>query len=495
MKKITSILIANRAEISCRVIKSAREMGIKTYSLYTSGEENLPHVKMADVALSLGEGSLAETYLNQDKIISFMREHQISALHPGYGFLSENTSFAKKLIEAGFIFIGPSIPAITLMGSKTESKKRLEKIKTPLIPGYHGDSQEPDFLFNEAKKIGFPVLIKASAGGGGKGMREVHAEKDFFESLESAKREAKNAFSDDKVLLEKLILKPRHIEVQVFSDTHGNHVHLFERECSIQRRHQKIIEETPSPALSEKLRQEICLSAVAIAKEISYLGAGTVEYILDQKGDFYFLEMNTRLQVEHPITEMITGLDLVKWQIMIAEGQKLPLAQKEISSKGHAFEIRLYAEDPSNNFFPSIGKILELKLPEVYGLRSDLGYEVGTEISLNFDPMIGKIIVYDLDREKSLKKMQYVLSQLRVIGVKNNIYYLEKIFNHQEFIKGNISTHFISEYQNELLEAQVPLELIAEMIATLEFKGQRNQVIKSTSISPWQSLIDFRNVP
>ncbi len=497
VKKIHSILIANRAEISCRVIKTAREMGIKTYSIYVQGEEKLPHVSMADVALCLGEGSLAETYLNQDKIIKLMKEHQIDALHPGYGFLSENVHFAAKLIEAGLIFIGPSIPAITLMGSKTESKKRLEKIKTPLIPGYHGDEQDPDFLYQEAKKIGFPVLIKASAGGGGKGMREVHHENDFHEFLEAAKREAKNAFSDDKVLLEKLIIKPRHIEVQVFSDSHGNHMHLFERECSIQRRHQKIIEETPSTALSEKLRREICESAVSIAREISYLGAGTVEFILDQSGHFYFLEMNTRLQVEHPITEMITGLDLVRLQILIAEGQKIPFKQEDIKSNGHAFEVRLYAEDPDHHFFASIGKILKMDFPDVYGLRLDLGYVEGTDISLSFDPMIGKIIVHDLNRELSLKKMLYVLQNMRVVGVKNNIAYLEKIFSHPKFKSGEISTHFIKEFGAELAQKKLSHQELAMIFAKLELSAIKDvsQLDKaSPKLTPWQHLKSFRNV-
>src|SRR5690606_34183389 len=363
--KIKKILVANRGEIALRVLKTAKEMGIKIVTIYAEDDKNLPHALFSDEAYSLGQGPLSETYLNKHKIIDIAKKSGADAIHPGYGFLSENAEFCSMVEKAGIIFIGPTSESIILMGDKIGSKVALEKINIPMIPGYHGDNQEISFLETKAKEIGFPVLIKASAGGGGKGMRIVQEESELRDAISGAKSEALKAFSNDKVLIEKYIVNPRHIEVQLMSDTHGNHLHFFERECSIQRRYQKVVEETPAPNLSDDLRKRICETAAEISKGINYRGAGTVEFILTPDGKFYFLEMNTRLQVEHPVTEMVTGHDLVRYQILVAEGEKLNLKQSDIKQNGHAIECRIYAEDPDNDFMPSrseerrVGKVCE----------------------------------------------------------------------------------------------------------------------------------------
>tara|TARA_Y100000590_G_scaffold470768_1_gene669797 strand:- start:22835 stop:24328 length:1494 start_codon:yes stop_codon:yes gene_type:complete len=496
VNKIKKILIANRGEIAVRVAQTCRELGIKTISLYTPEETELPHSSIGDESFNLGEGALSETYLNQDLIISTAKELGADAIHPGYGFLSENSSFAKKVVAAGLIFIGPAPASIELMGDKKTSKQEMEKIGAPLIPGYHGDEQDGDFLKAEASKIGYPVLIKASAGGGGKGMRIVRGESEFEEALASAKREAQNAFGNDIVLIEKFIVNPRHIEVQVFGDSHGNCVHLFERECSIQRRHQKIIEESPSPALTPKVREAITKSAVDIAAGINYLGAGTVEFIYDEDDSFYFLEMNTRLQVEHPVTEMITGQDLVEWQIKVAAGEKLPLKQEEITCRGHAVELRIYAEDPDNGFLPSIGKLNIVGEAKLRNVRLDTGYTDGNEIGVSFDPMLAKLIGWADSREKAITKVRESLNDYPFLGLKTNREYLGRVLEHKMFIKGETFTHFVETYSEDLKKPELSDEEVAKLIGAKHMAGNKSSVRKSSSTENyncWTQLSGFRN--
>ncbi|NUM43029.1 MAG: ATP-grasp domain-containing protein, partial [Leptospiraceae bacterium] len=394
-KKIKKILIANRGEIAARVIQTCKKMGILSVAVYSDADRDSPFVKLADESVYIGESEARESYLNIPKIIDACKSTKADAVHPGYGFLSENPDFANSLIKENIEFIGPTIHAIQVMGDKIGSRIEMEKANVPVVPGYNGENQDSEHLLLKAKEIGFPVMIKASAGGGGKGMRRVENENEFFESLTSAKREALNFFKNDKVLLERYVKSPRHIEFQVFGDKHGNVEHIFERECSIQRRHQKVVEESPAEKLSESLRKKMGDVAVRAAKSIGYLGAGTVEFILGEGGEFYFLEMNTRLQVEHPVTEMVTGLDLVELQIRIAEGHPLYFSmdkEKSPKQKGHAIEVRIYAEDPQNNFLPSIGKIEKVVFPEGDGIRLDNGVEEGSEVSMFYDPMIAKLI-------------------------------------------------------------------------------------------------------
>ncbi len=475
-KKIKKILIANRGEIALRVIRSAKNMGIKTITIFTEDERQLPHAKMGDECVLLGNGALKETYLNQELIISIAKKYGADAIHPGYGFLSEKEDFAKKVVANGLIFIGPTPESISLMGDKKTSKEKIVDLKVPSIPGYHGNNQNPETLLIEAKKIGFPVLIKASAGGGGKGMRIVLSEQTFLENLEGAKREALNAFSDETVLIEKYITSPRHIEVQVLSDSHGNHLHLFERECSIQRRYQKIVEESPSTALSKDLRARICNAAVSITKGINYLGAGTVEFILDTDGSFYFLEMNTRLQVEHPITEMVTGLDLVEWQIKIAEGEKISFAQNDLKQNGHAIEVRLYAEDPDNNFLPSIGKIEYIGDLENLDARLDCGYEEGNSVTIAFDPMLSKLVVWAQSRPLAIEKMLNALDKIYFYGeeLKTNRDYLKRILSTDEFSDGKTYTHFVETYKEKLTKKDLCSENLGASIFAYMISNHSN---------------------
>lgn len=496
-KKIKKILIANRGEIALRVIQTAKEMGIETVTLYTEEEKGLPHASAGDQSFSLGSGALKETYLNQKKIIEIAKSCGADAIHPGYGFLSEKSSFAKLIQENDLIFIGPSAQSIDLMGDKKTSKIKILELGVPSIPGYHGDNQEESHLAFEAKRIGFPVLIKASAGGGGKGMRIVEDEKDFKAALEGAKRESLNAFGDDTVLLEKYITSPRHIEIQVMSDKHGNHFHLFERECSIQRRYQKIVEESPSPAVTSELRTKMTQAALKITNGINYVGAGTIELILDTDGQFYFLEMNTRLQVEHPVTEMVTGLDLVKLQILVAQGEKLPFKQDDIRQHGHAIEVRLYAEDPDNNFLPSIGTIKKIGKPTLRGTRLDCGYSDGNEVSISFDPMLAKLLSWGETRDLAADKLNLTLNEVVFLGLKTNRHYLKRILMLPEFRQSKTFTHFVKTYEENLKPKKKSKEQIALAIAAAILNGKSNGTVDENLFNlkdSWSALVGLRNV-
>lgn len=502
MKKIKKILIANRGEIALRVILTAREMGIKTVTLYTDEEKSLPHSSAGDESFCLGSGALKDTYLNQQKIIDIAKACGADAIHPGYGFLSEKASFARLVRESGLIFIGPTPESIDLMGDKKRSKIKIQQLGVPSIPGYHGDNQEVIHLISEAHKIGFPVLIKASAGGGGKGMRIVERESEFQAALEGAKRESLNAFGDDTVLLEKYITSPRHIEIQVMSDQHGNHFHLFERECSIQRRYQKIVEESPSPAVSPELRAKMTEAAIKITSGIDYIGAGTIELILDTDGKFYFLEMNTRLQVEHPVTEMVTGLDLVQLQILVAQGEKLPFKQDEITQKGHAIEVRLYAEDPDNDFLPSIGQIKKIGKTSLRHTRLDCGYVDGNEVSISFDPMLAKLISWGENRNLAADKLDLALNEVVFLGVKTNRDYLKRILGLSEYREGLTFTHFVKTYEEKLKPKKKSQEDRALAIAAAIFNGKTNSLKTSVgsalaateNLDVWNGLMGFRNI-
>jgi 3-methylcrotonyl-CoA carboxylase alpha subunit len=440
------VLIANRGEIAIRIMATCREMGIRTVAIYSAADYNARHVREADEAYFIGPAPATQSYLRIDTILDVARQSGAEAIHPGYGFLSENVHFVEECKKAGIVLIGPPASAMQLMGSKIAAKQLAHSVGAPTIPGYNGENQADTSLITEAKRIGFPLLIKASAGGGGKGMRIVYAITDFEEHLASARREALASFGDSTVFLERLIQKPRHIEMQVLGDTFGNLIHLGERECSIQRRHQKIVEESPSVALTPALREEMGATAVRIAKAAGYVNAGTLEFLLDTDNHFYFLEMNTRLQVEHPVTEFVTGINLVRHQLQIAAGQPLSLTQEQISARGHAIEVRLYAEDPENNFLPSTGTVSCFIKPEGPGLRIDSGIESNDEISQFYDPMIAKLIVYGEDRTSAIQRLQAALKQLAIFGVKTNAQLLLSIAEHPAFQAGFTYTNFLEEY-------------------------------------------------
>jgi len=462
------ILIANRGEIACRVIKTARRMGIRTVAVYSEADANARHVRLADEAVLLGPAAARESYLVADKIIEACQRTGAQAVHPGYGFLSENEEFAEALAQAGIVFIGPPAAAIHAMGSKSEAKKLMGTANVPLTPGYHGDDQRPTLLHAEAEKIGYPVLIKAAAGGGGKGMRLVEKSEDFPDALASCKREALSSFGDDHVLIEKYITKPRHVEIQVFADTLGNCVYLFERDCSVQRRHQKVLEEAPAPGMSEARRREMGEAAVAAAKAVGYVGAGTVEFIANQDGSFFFMEMNTRLQVEHPVTEMITGQDLVEWQLRVAAGQPLPLKQEQLEIRGHALEARIYAEDANKGFLPATGKLVRLVPPaESINVRVDTGVEEGDEITPFYDPMIAKLIVWDETRDGALARMRKALADYRVAGLTTNIDFLSRLVACPAFAKADLDTGLIERQKDFLFPAAQPVPRDALLVATV----------------------------
>jgi len=493
------ILIANRGEIACRVIKTARRLGVATVAVYSEADANARHVRLADEAVLIGPAAARESYLVGEHILDVARRTGAEAIHPGYGFLSENEEFAEACEKAGVVFIGPPASAIRAMGSKSAAKALMGAAGVPLTPGYHGDNQHPAFLAQQADQIGYPVLIKASSGGGGKGMRRVDAAADFEAALASCKREAANAFGDEQVLVEKYVLKPRHIEIQVFGDKHGNCVYLFERDCSLQRRHQKLLEEAPAPGMTLERRAAMGQAAVNAAKAVGYVGAGTVEFIANQDGSFYFMEMNTRLQVEHPVTEMITGLDLVEWQLRVASGQPLPLTQEQLEIDGHAIEARVYAEDPDKGFLPSTGRLVHLvPPPESDSVRVDTGVEQGDEITPYYDPMIAKLIVWGADRKQALARMRRALAQYRVVGVSNNINFLSRLVALPSFVNAELDTGLIEREQGLLFPPQeeVPDEvwLVAALAELLH--EQREANAKSTAAadrgSPWRALDGWR---
>jgi 3-methylcrotonyl-CoA carboxylase alpha subunit len=495
----SKILIANRGEIACRVIKTARQLGIKTVAVYSDADRLARHVAMADEAVHIGGSPARESYLVADRIIAAARQTGAEAIHPGYGFLSENAGFAEACAKAGLVFIGPPPAAIRAMGSKSEAKKIMERAKVPLVPGYHGDDQSPELLAQEATRIGFPVLIKASAGGGGKGMRVVESAGKFADALAGAKREAKASFADDHVLIEKYLTRPRHIEIQVFADSHGSCLYLFERDCSIQRRHQKVIEEAPAPGMDPARRRAMGEAAVAAAKAIGYQGAGTVEFIADQDGTFFFMEMNTRLQVEHPVTEAITGQDLVEWQLVVAAGGKMPLAQDQVGIDGHAVEVRLYAEDPARNFLPSTGTLVHLRLPEEGPhVRVDTGVRQGDTVTPFYDPMIAKVIVHDRDRVSAMRRMAVLMGETEVVGVTTNAALLKALCSHPAFVGGEIDTGFIERHRDELFAKPAAADDRALAIATLarlvewQEAGEAAARGSGDPFSPWNGRDAFR---
>ncbi len=463
----TKILIANRGEIACRVARTARRLGIRTVAVFSDADADALHVDLCDEAVRLGPPPAAESYLLGDRILEAAKATGAEAIHPGYGFLSENAAFAEACTAAGVVFIGPPPNAIRVMGSKAESKRLMEEAGVPLVPGWHGADQDEDSLRAAADTIGYPLLVKASAGGGGKGMRVVRDAAGFSAALAAAKREAMSAFGDDTMLLEKYLDRPRHVEIQVFADTLGTVVHLFERDCSVQRRHQKVIEEAPAPGLDPALRTAMGQAGVAAAKAIGYVGAGTVEFLY-QDGAFHFIEMNTRLQVEHPVTEMITGQDLVEWQLRVAAGEPLPLAQQDLRSEGHAFEARLYAEDPARDFAPSVGRLRHL-VPPVEGphVRVDTGVRQGDTVSIYYDPMIAKLIVWDRDRAAALRRLRQALTDYAVVGVQTNLEFLGAVAAHDDFAGGAVTTRFIETHEAALFPNPLPADGAVLCLAAL----------------------------
>ena len=508
----SKILVANRGEIACRVMTTARRMGIRTVAVYSDADANSRHVAMADEAVRIGPAPASESYLRSDRIVAAVRSTGADAVHPGYGFLSENESFAQTLADAKVTFIGPPPSAIRAMGSKSEAKKLMERAEVPLVPGYHGDQQQQDLLLKEANRIGYPVLIKASAGGGGKGMRVVTQRDEFIAALASCQREAKASFGDDHVLIEKYVLRPRHIEIQIFADRHGNAVSLFERDCSVQRRHQKIIEEAPAPGMTAAHRRAMGEAAVAAAKAVGYEGAGTVEFIADPAGEFFFMEMNTRLQVEHPVTEMITGFDLVEWQLRVADGEELASlhADQPLSINGHAFEARVYAENPDKGFLPATGRILHLAQPSAVEFRRnhddngfhdpapvriDAGVRAGDTITPYYDPMIAKLIVWGEDRTHALARMQAALSDFHIVGVANNVDFLSRLVANDAFARGDVHTGLIEQERERLFpdatgdepQSQATHAMLAFACARILADETRN-----AAADPWNSALGWR---
>lgn len=455
-KKIHKLLIANRGEIALRIMRSAKEMGIKTVAVFSDIDRNAMHVRFADEAYNIGPAPSSESYLRMDKIIDVAKKSGADAIHPGYGFLSENEDFAALVKKEGLIFIGPSAESMEIMGSKLAAKEAVAKFNVPLVPGTSTPITDIGEAKTIAKNIGYPILIKASAGGGGKGMRVVENEAEFQNQMERATSEATSAFGDGAVFIEKYIAKPRHIEFQIFGDQHGNVVHLFERECSIQRRHQKVVEEAPSAVLTPELRKKMGEAAVNAAKAAKYFNAGTIEFILDEDMSFYFLEMNTRLQVEHPVTEMITGLDLVKLQIKIAEGEKLPFKQEDLKIQGHAIEVRVCAEDPANNFLPDIGTLQTYRIPQGHGVRVDGGFEEGMKIPVQYDPLLAKLVVHAETRELAMDKMKRAIEDFEITGVETTLGFGHFVMGHEAFRSGNFNTRFIENYfKPEFLKGNV----------------------------------------
>lgn len=499
----SKILIANRGEIACRVAATAKRLGIRTVAVYSDADREAKHVAVCDEAVYLGGSSPKDSYLKGDAIIAIAKETGAQAIHPGYGFLSENADFAQACQDAGLVFIGPSADAIRAMGGKSESKRLMEAAGVPLIPGYHGDNQDAEFLKQQADSIGYPVLIKASAGGGGKGMRIVEQSSDFIDLLNSCRREAITSFGNDQVLIEKYALKPRHIEIQVFGDTHGNYVHLFERDCSVQRRHQKVLEEAPAPGVDATMREAMGTAAIEAARAVNYFGAGTVEFIVEQREgsmNFYFMEMNTRLQVEHPVSEAITGVDLVEWQLLVAAGQPLPKQQEDLAINGHAIEARICAENPDNGFLPATGSLFTYQKPEhstfvinndSAGVRIDDGVREGDVISPFYDSMIAKLIVHAPTREQALAKLDRALGQTRIVGLPTNVAFLRYILNTESFSKANLDTALIEREADELFN-QHPLQLSTLAVTAIAQQLASEGIAQDADADPFSKPTGFR---
>ncbi|MHA2272347.1 MAG: acetyl-CoA carboxylase biotin carboxylase subunit [Candidatus Hodarchaeales archaeon] len=500
-KLFDKVLIANRGEIAVRIAEACQELDIGTVAIYSEVDRRALHIQLADESYPLGNPLPQESYLNIDKIIKIAKRSEADAIHPGYGFLSENAKFAKRCIEEGFVFIGPAPDVIEAMGDKVQAKDLMTKANVPVLPGYSGSAKKTAFLQKKANEIGYPLMIKAAAGGGGKGMRIVYRSRDFRKALGSASREANSAFGDGRVFLEKYLEDPRHVEIQILGDNYGKVVHLFERECSIQRRFQKIIEETPSPALDDNLRAKMGAAAVRAAQAVGYQNAGTVEFLLDSDRKFYFLEMNTRLQVEHAITEAITGIDIVKWQIRLAAGQPLTINQRDLIQRGHALECRIYAEDCTQEFRPAAGRLHRflLNIVNKIGIRNDTGLsEEGEDVSIFYDPMLAKLIVHDATREDSVRKMLWALQNYAALGIPTNIDYLKEILSHEEFRNGNTSTHFIPKYfknwapttDRTPVGALLALSIYDLVESTPIYNGA-NGFAEPDPHSPWKSATGF----
>jgi 3-methylcrotonyl-CoA carboxylase alpha subunit len=491
---LTTVLVANRGEIACRVMRTAKAMGLTTVAVHSATDRHARHTREADICVDLGGSKAADSYLLIDKLIAAAQTSGAQAIHPGYGFLSENAGFARAIEQAGLIFLGPPASAIDAMGSKSAAKSLMELAGVPLVPGYHGEAQDAQTFRTAAAKIGYPVLLKATAGGGGKGMKVVERDEDLAEALASAQREAQSSFGDSRMLVEKYVLKPRHVEIQVFADQHGNCLYLNERDCSIQRRHQKVVEEAPAPGLSPELRRAMGESAVRAAKAIGYVGAGTVEFLLDARGEFFFMEMNTRLQVEHPVTEAITGLDLVAWQIRVAQGETLPITQDQVPLIGHAIEVRLYAEDPGNDFLPATGTL------EVYresapgpGRRVDSGVAEGDMVSPFYDPMLGKLIAWGENREQARLRLLAMLDEFAIGGLRCNLAFLRRIIGHPAFAAAELDTDFIPRYQADLLPPTQELPVDFWHAAAQAFRQSTPPRVREEDVhSPWSTLDGLR---
>ena len=482
MTQITSLLVANRSEIALRIMKTARAMGISCIGVHTEADAGSPHVAFADRSICIGAGPVGDSYLSAEKLIAAAQQAGAEAVHPGYGFLSESAEFARACTEAGLIFIGPGAEAIALMGNKAAAKRRMIAAEVPCVPGYEGEDQSADVLAAQAVRIGYPVMIKAAAGGGGRGMRLVEAAEDFAGALGLAQSEALSAFGSDEVILEKAVIRPRHVEIQVFADSEGNTVHLGERDCSVQRRHQKVVEEAPSPALDAGLRARMGAAAVEAARAIGYVGAGTVEFLLDDSGAFYFLEMNTRLQVEHPVTEAVTGLDLVALQIRVAQGQPLEIAQEDVALKGHAIEVRLYAEDPAQDFLPQAGRIALWQAPTGKGIRVDAGVVSGQDISPYYDPMLAKLIAHGASRAEALEQLIGALKDLALFGPASNRDFLLQVLAHPEFAAGQATTGFIADYMPSDMAALLDTKEIA-LAAALIYRADQAAAAKASGVA------------
>ncbi len=489
MKKI---LVANRGEIALRVMRTARRMGIQTVAVYSEADRNSPHVRFADEAYCIGPAPSAQSYLRGDKIIEIAKQHGVDGIHPGYGFLSENAGFAAAVAAAGITFIGPSPFSIEMMGSKLAAKEAAKKFHVPMVPGIEEAITDVEKAKEIGKRVGYPILIKASAGGGGKGMRVVDREEDLKEQMERAISEAVSAFGDGSVFIEKYVTSPRHIEIQVMGDTHGNIVYLFERECSIQRRHQKVVEEAPSAILTPEMRHAMGEAAIKVAKACDYVGAGTVEFLVDDTMNFYFLEMNTRLQVEHPVTEMITGLDLVELQIQVARGEKIPFAQQDLKINGHALELRVYAEDPLNNFLPSVGNLSRYRPPLGEGIRVDNGFEEGMDVPIYYDPMLAKLAVHGATRAEAIQRMKEAISEYEVEGVATTLPFGRFVMDHEAFVSGRFDTNFVKLYfsAEKLIESHQNKAAVAAMLALRHHLRRKKQLrVVEPADSKWPGRV------